>query len=253
MSDDLAPSSFDELFDTQYLRFHQTWHEAQTDAECGLIVASLDEAARPGASLLDCGCGDGRLSHRLAGLGFGVVGVDCSSDMLAAARQADSGSGARFVEADLATFEPREPFDIALSWFTSFGYGPDDESDRCLLQRIAHCVKPGGTLLLETVNRDQHVEALGAESSHEVLRVDDDVLVDERRFDPHSGRLHVERLITAGAGRAHRRFSMRLFTGPELIDWLRAAGFGDITLLGDEAEPFTLADGRMIARARRHP
>jgi SAM-dependent methyltransferase len=49
----------------------------------------LELVPSPGRKTLDLGCGEGRLSRDLKGLGHDVVGVDISPTMLAAAREAD--------------------------------------------------------------------------------------------------------------------------------------------------------------------
>ena len=45
-------------------------------------------APRPGEMILDVGCGDGALTGRIADAGARVIGLDCSSDMVEAARAA---------------------------------------------------------------------------------------------------------------------------------------------------------------------
>ena len=170
--------------------------------------------------------------------------------MIETARAAHAGvPGVRFEHGAIENLNAAPgSFDLGLSWFTSFGFGPTDDDDRRTLAAISARIRPGGILILETVNRDQHVDPA---PRFEVLRDGADLLVDERRFDPHSGRLHVARTIAIAADRLERRFAMRLFTATELVDWLRAAGFGRIALFGDEGEPFALDDGRMIARAEK--
>lgn len=61
------------------------------------LVASL---ARPGASVLDAGCGTGRVAVELARRGFDVVGVDLDPGMLAGART--KAPGLPWYVADLA-------------------------------------------------------------------------------------------------------------------------------------------------------
>ena len=55
-------------------------------------MAELGEAAldlldpKPGERILDIGCGDGALTHKIAERGADVVGVDNSPELVAAAR-----------------------------------------------------------------------------------------------------------------------------------------------------------------------
>jgi SAM-dependent methyltransferase len=51
--------------------------------------AIVHEAARPGAAILELGCGAGRVTHPLVALGHAVVAVDESPEMLAHVRDAE--------------------------------------------------------------------------------------------------------------------------------------------------------------------
>ena len=67
------------------------WNAADY-ARVGGFVAELGEAAldlldpQPGERILDIGCGDGTLTERIADRGADVLGVDHSTEMVAAAR-----------------------------------------------------------------------------------------------------------------------------------------------------------------------
>jgi SAM-dependent methyltransferase len=52
--------------------------------------ALVHDATRPGASILELGCGTGRITRPLAALGHPVVAVDQSADMLAYVRDAET-------------------------------------------------------------------------------------------------------------------------------------------------------------------
>jgi SAM-dependent methyltransferase len=67
-----------------------------------------------GASVLDAGCGTGRVAIEMAGRGFSVVGVDADARMLAAAKS--KAPELIWVEADLADLGSAVPgpFDLAL-------------------------------------------------------------------------------------------------------------------------------------------
>jgi len=70
---------------------NQTWNAKQYSenarfvSDLGMPVVEL-LAPLPGEDILDLGCGDGALTKKLADLGCHVVGVDASSEMIAAAR-----------------------------------------------------------------------------------------------------------------------------------------------------------------------
>src|SRR4051794_39356943 len=95
----------------------QSWDPA-TYARDGAFVPQLASGVvewldvRPGESILDVGCGDGRLTARIAEMGVQIRGVDASTAMVAAAR-------ARGVTADAAIAEklpyPDASFDAVFS------------------------------------------------------------------------------------------------------------------------------------------
>ena len=63
-------------------------------------------------SVLDAGCGTGRVAIELARRGVTAVGVDLDRGMLEAARRKDPAL--RWVEADLASLDLGTPFDVVV-------------------------------------------------------------------------------------------------------------------------------------------
>jgi SAM-dependent methyltransferase len=80
--------------------------------EADLVESLLRESG--GTSVLDGGCGTGRVAIELAGRGLSVVGVDADARMLAAARS--KAPELSWVEADLADLASAVPgpFDLVL-------------------------------------------------------------------------------------------------------------------------------------------
>lgn len=105
----------------------------------GPVLALLN--ARPGERILDLGCGDGRLSARLADLGAEVVAVDSSADMITAARK--RGLDARRMDGQSLDFAAE--FDAvfsnaALHWMPETGAVADG---------VFAALKPGGRFVAE--------------------------------------------------------------------------------------------------------
>lgn len=80
--------------------------------EADLVESLLRDSG--GTSVLDAGCGTGRVAIELAGRGFAVVGVDADAPMLAAAKS--KAPQLNWVEADLADMGSAVPgpFDLVL-------------------------------------------------------------------------------------------------------------------------------------------
>jgi trans-aconitate 2-methyltransferase len=127
------------------------------------------ERTRPAADLLarvpvtgprrvaDLGCGPANSTALLRARWpeAQIDAVDFAPEMLADARK--SGVDAQFIQADIATWTPDEPYDViysnaALQWL------PDHET---LLPRLLSFVRPGGALAVQVPrNFDEHCHVL---------------------------------------------------------------------------------------------
>ncbi len=94
------------------LEFPGTYHLAFRD------LRALVEQHVTGTRGLDFGCGTGRSTRYMEGLGFKSVGVDVSEQMVAEARAADPSGDYRVIpDGDLSTLSGSK-FDLVLSTFT---------------------------------------------------------------------------------------------------------------------------------------
>ena len=103
------------------------WAEAPDVAEYVQKLAGLQQ----GDSVLDAGCGLGRISVELALLGLDVTGVDIIQAELDAAKESASDEGVplTLINADLRTFTSDKKFDCVVNLYTSFGYCDTIEED----------------------------------------------------------------------------------------------------------------------------
>ncbi len=237
---------FDQVFDEDYLFFYETFLTAErSDQETEAIVKILN--LTPGMRILDVGCGHGRIANRLARRGCRVVGLDRSLRFLNLARQEAQAHGlaAHYVQGDMRRLPMTGIFDAAISWFTSFGYFDDPENHQ-VLRELFRILKPGGGVIVEMMNRDRLLKEF---LPFLVTEREGHLMVDHHRYDPLSGRLETERTVIR-EGRIRRfRFSVRLFTFPELRDWLQETGFQEVRGFDERGEPYTLATRRMIVTA----
>jgi 2-polyprenyl-6-hydroxyphenyl methylase/3-demethylubiquinone-9 3-methyltransferase len=130
------------------------------------------KARRPfdGLRLLDIGCGGGLLSEPMTRLGFQVVGVDASERNIATAATHAAEQGlaidyrASTAEALLAANEP--PFDVILNMEVIEHVADPGE----YLRSCAALLKPGGLMIVATLNRTLKALALAKVGAEYVLR-----------------------------------------------------------------------------------
>lgn len=106
-------------------------------------AAYVDALLSPGSRVLDAGCGTGRVAIELARRGHAVTGVDNDVSMLAEARK---DHGVTWVEADLATLDLDERFDLVVSAGNVMVFlAPGTEQQ--VVDRLAAHLVPGGLLV----------------------------------------------------------------------------------------------------------
>ncbi|GAA3370100.1 class I SAM-dependent methyltransferase [Streptomyces sannanensis] len=110
------------------------------------------EAAVPaGASILELGCGAGRVTHPLIERGFTVTAVDESAEMLVKVR------GARTVRSPIEKLELDETFDVVMlaSYLVHTG---DHRVREGMLRVCRRYVRDGGCVLVQREGEDWHTD-----------------------------------------------------------------------------------------------
>jgi SAM-dependent methyltransferase len=250
------------MYDEDYLYFFAAPAEPSEFAVHGPVLPAAGvpgEAAaelawrlldlRPGMSVLDLACGHGELANSLAARGCQVTGLDSSAVFLDRAR-ADAGAAGvsvEYVAGDMRRLPWTGRFDRVINWSTAFGYF-DDTANRAVLDGIARALRPGGRLAMDLDNLTAFLAAY-CPSRVVAARENGDMLVDRYHLDAMTGRFEAERTVIR-SGRARRvTFVKRLFSFPELRDWLLAAGFATASGYGEDARPLTAEHKRMVILA----
>ena len=122
----------------------------------------LKLAERHGGSLLELGCGTGRVLLPLARRGYAVTGVDNSPAMLArleaklaVAQKMHAGqrpTPPALIQADLAAFSAAGPFQLAVMPFNTFMHLLTPEAQAAALANIRRHLAPGAPLVLDLIN-----------------------------------------------------------------------------------------------------
>jgi SAM-dependent methyltransferase len=119
--------------------------------EVDWLVRTLE--LRPGAPVLDLGCGPGLYCAALAARGFVLTGIDISGSSLAYARQAaaEAGLGVTYVHGDYRELDEHDTYDAALLVYHDFGVLSDPDR-AALLLRINEALRAGGRFAFDVVS-----------------------------------------------------------------------------------------------------
>lgn len=237
-----------DLFDEDYLHFYAA-HLADdaSDGEASTVWGLL--ALGDGSNVLDLACGHGRIANRLAAMGARVTGLDATPLFLDVARSDAERRGVSvdYVQGDMRAIPWTDRFDAVVSWFTSYGYF-DDAQNRAVLTQVHRALRPGGRFLVELIHRDGLLPHWVPAT---VTETDDGVLVDQREFDPLTGRASARRTIVRNGRLRRTSFFTRLFSFTELRDWLLDAGFAAVEGYAGDGMPLTAGARRMIVVAQK--
>ncbi|MFF0345684.1 class I SAM-dependent methyltransferase [Kribbella sp. NPDC004875] len=102
----------------------------------------IDAAIEPGSSILELGCGTGRITRPLLARGHQVVAVDESPEMIARVTETET------ICSTIGELRLDRQFDVVLMMSFLINVADDEERLR-LLKACAHHVRPGGSVLLQ--------------------------------------------------------------------------------------------------------
>jgi hypothetical protein len=145
----------------------------------------------------------------------------------------------------------REEFDGAFCFGNSFGYD-EDEGNAAFLQAVARTLKVGARFVLDVSYISEVL--LPSLQERSWYPIDDILVLAERSYDPLQGRLQVEYTSIHDGQIAKRAMSARLYSYREMVQLLKAAGFGDVQGFGSlTKEPFKLGSPRLLLTALAGP
>jgi SAM-dependent methyltransferase len=190
------------------------WAEGERDLD--RILGMFNLAVEPTDTVLDIGCGVGRLTRPLAAHAAHVYGIDISSEMLARARQHHGEiKSIEWLHGDGSTLRPitDASIDVCISHVV-FQHIPDPQITMGYVREMARVLKPGGWAAFQVSNSAAaHESGRGARVQFGRLRsavgraprgqrdpawLGSAVDLDELRGVGRAGGLEVEQVIGAG-------------------------------------------------------
>jgi len=201
-------------------------------------------------TVLDIGCGTGRLACEFAARGHRVIGADPAPAMLAIAIGRSDGLRIGWVESDAASLKLPLKFDLVVMTGHAFQALHEDEDIAASLANLRAHLAPAGRLAFETRNPARRSwENWTPEKTRAVLDI------------PVIGRLETHFAVEPTQGgrvrfATHFRFApddlvvttttLRYLTQPQVASALAAAGFTRIDWYGDWDRSPCTADSREI-------
>lgn len=241
-----------ESFGAEYLALyaHRDDAEARADIQAALALAGIEPPAR----ILDLACGAGRHLRALCAEGFdGLVGLDLSPELLAAAAEALGGAGrcrVDLVRADMRRIPFVGSFHGIFSLFTSFGYFEREEEDAQVLKGAYEALRPDGVLLMDVMNRPWVLANLVA---CDTCQRGERQVTNRRCLTDDGKRVTKDCEVRYPDGSVRRFYeSVRLYACHELVALLRGVGFAHVRAYGSLAgELYTEESPRLVLLAQR--
>jgi SAM-dependent methyltransferase len=203
-------------------------------------------------AVLDLCCGPGRHSVALAKRKFQVTGVDRAQFLLNKARQRAKSARVRleFVRADVREFVRPASFNLVINLFTAFGYFDRKDNDRLVLRNICASLKPKGVCVIDVMGKERLAKGFATTTADR--HADGSMLIQVHEIFDDWTRIRNEWILLKGNRARRFKFHHTIYSGQELKELLRAAGFADVKLYGDfEGQPYGLDAPRLIAVARK--
>ena len=221
-----------------------------TEAEKTLEFLQQSLNLQSGQTIFDQCCGTGRLALTLARKHH-VIGVDLMADYVKKANQKIHSAGlkASFYCGDALSFICPEAADIAINWWTSFGYSHEDKINQKMIDCAYRSLKNHGKYALDFMNvpgiyrhfqRDVMTKRLTTKGQITLLRRS------EINFEQETMNKRWHYFLESGREIKHTS-SVKLYSPAKLVALFKHAGFKNINIYGGlNGQTLTLDSPRCI-------
>ncbi|MBC6439262.1 MAG: bifunctional 2-polyprenyl-6-hydroxyphenol methylase/3-demethylubiquinol 3-O-methyltransferase UbiG [Rhodospirillales bacterium] len=130
---------------------------------------TAEERPLSGLAIADVGCGGGLITEPLARLGATMTGIDASDEAIAVAR-AHAGTSGLAIDYRASTVEQLADGGTAFDAVVALEIVEHVADRAAFIAAFCRCVRPGGLIILSTLNRTARSFALGIVGAEYVLR-----------------------------------------------------------------------------------
>lgn len=221
------PEWFESWFGSPYYHIlYEQRDDEEAEAFANALLLHLDPT--PDARMLDIACGEGRLSRSLAARGYDVTGIDLSHASISLAQRSEAPNLHFFVH-DMRMLFYVNYFDFAFNFFTSFGYFTRPRDHSMAARSFARALRPGGTLVVDYLNRDKVLSGLVPEEVVERGGIRFDI---RRRYD---GTHFIKEIRFTNRQGAPQHFTERVaaFGLDEFLQFFSIAGLSLVDTFGN--------------------
>jgi len=205
-----------------------------------------------GRRVLDLCCGVGRHSIALARRRLEVTGVDRTRAFLDRAQAAARKEGVtvEWVQEDMRSFKRANAFDGAINCVTSFGYFADPAEDLLVARNLHESLKPNSRLVIEMMGKEVLARDFNERTWDRLP--DGGVLLQERKLRSGWDWLESNWIMIGPKRRMELTFTSRPYSGAELREVLKQAGFATVELFGSlKGSPYDHRASRLVAVATK--
>ncbi|MCR4889511.1 MAG: class I SAM-dependent methyltransferase [Ruminococcus sp.] len=209
-----------------------------------------------GNILLDLACGTGSISEEMARLGYDVIGVDNSDEMLGIAldKKFDSGLNIQYLCQDMRKLDMFGTIDITICALDSINHLPDISDVKAVFEKVAFFSEIGGLFIFDvnTLYKHRHILA----NNTFTYETDNVYCVWENTLVPDTDevKMQLEFFESEENGlysRSSDSFSEKAYSEKELEKLLTDAGFEILGKFGDDTFSSPAPDSQRIVYAAR--
>lgn len=235
---------YKDWFGKEYLLVYP--HRNESEAQRQIDFLQKYVGIPKDAKILNLCCGNGRHALELKKLGYDVVGIDLSEELLNVAQEkaSEDGIDLKLVRCDMREIPYVDYFDLIVQFFTSFGYFESDDENQRVLSAISKSLKIGGKFLIDYLNPDCIIRNLIDKDEKTILDIS---LIQERWIDNLTHRVNKKITMIKDGKSSIFHESVRLYSLNEIREMADKVGLKLTDVYGDfDGSEYVSDSPRMI-------